>query len=266
MPLLKFNMVSKVYTHQRSVFLSPKNKDGSSIRALAEVSLSISKGQSVGVIGESGAGKSTLAAIAVGLIAPSSGSVFIDGQSQAAAGWDRLQRARKVQLVWQDANGSVDPRQSVAQMIREPLQMHRKGDKNNREQRIGELLDEVGLSPGLASRKPHELSGGELQRVVIARALAVDPEMLICDEPAAALDARTKSKVANLLLSLQRERKLALMVIAHDLSLINRITGELIVMHRGAIVEQGRTDKVVNCPSHAYTRQLISSDPSWSKA
>ncbi|MEK6536218.1 MAG: ATP-binding cassette domain-containing protein [Actinomycetota bacterium] len=231
------------------------------IQALTEVSLSILPGQSMGVIGESGAGKTTLAALAAGLATPSSGRVLINGQRLSSGGRDRRVRARIVQLVWQDTYGSVDPRMTVEKIIAEPLRIHGIYKEQGIGQQTGRLLNEVGLSNDLLARHPHQLSGGEVQRVVIARALALDPELLICDEPAAALDARTKLQVAELLIGLQSARNLSLMVIAHDLPLVRKITGDLIVMYRGVVVESGPTASVIDRPQHPYTQLLVSCDP-----
>ncbi len=222
--------------------------------------MTIAPGSSLGVIGESGAGKTTLAELAAGMIDPSSGRVIVDGNQRSPIG-GRLARARRIQLIWQDAMGSVDPRLKVSQIIKEPLMVHGFSAHEAR-QRAGGLLDEVGLPAALAERRPHQLSGGEVQRVVIARSLALDPALLICDEPAASLDAQARARFADLLLRLQKERKLALIVIAHDLPLVRLMTSDLVVMYRGEIVERGRTEAVINNPAHEYTKLLLSCDPS----
>jgi len=232
------------------------------IQALTEISLSISPGESVGIIGESGAGKTTIAAVATGLVRPTSGRVLVDGEVLSGDGKTRRRNARIIQLVWQDTSGSVDPRMKAGSIIEEPLRVHNLSGKNDAHVHIARLLREVGLSGNLTDRYPQELSGGELQRVVIARALALNPRLLICDEPAAALDIHAKLQIADLLTRLQTERNLALMVIAHDLSLVGRITRELVVMNRGAIVERGPTEMLIKRPSHPYTQMLIGSDPS----
>lgn len=261
MPLLEFENVSKTYSPRRGVFPASGAATGVAIQALTGVSLAILPGQSLGVIGESGAGKTTLAALAAGLATATSGRVLINGQQLSSSKRDRLRRARKVQLIWQDTYGSVDPRLTVEKIIAEPLHIHSLDRGQEIGKQISRLLDEVGLSPDLLARHPHQLSGGEVQRVVIARALALDPELLICDEPAAALDARTKLQIAQLLVGLQTSRNLSLMVIAHDLPLVRKITGELIVMHRGIVVERGPTASVIDQPQDPYTQLLVSCDP-----
>jgi len=225
LPLLEFDNVSKAYA-------------ANSIRALRDVSLTIESGTSVGLIGESGAGKTTLASLAVGLVKPDSGRVLVDGRPITATGTSRRRNARMVQLVWQDTRGSVDPRMKTAEIIAEPLRIHSLSEKKETRAQVAALLGEVGLSENLATRYPHELSGGEIQRVVIARALAVAPRLLICDEPAASLDAHAKLKVSELLMRLRAERNMALVVIAHDLALVRTMTEKLVVMNQGAIVEQ----------------------------
>ncbi len=298
MPLLEFEKVSKIYRRRRSGFPAhrgngkkaigalpeihgsqviaalpevhgsqviaalPEVHGSQVIAALSEVSLSISPGQSLGVIGESGAGKSTLAALATGQTNPTAGRVLVDGRELGTDKKNRRWRAGKVQLIWQDVHGSVDPRMNVEKIIAEPFRVHGLGGGDEVRKNIERLLAEVGLPNSMMDRRPHELSGGELPRVVIARALALDPELLICDEPAAALDAHFKVQVAKLLVRLQVAKGMALMVIAHDLPLISMVTRELIVMYRGKILEYGPTGFIINNPLHPYSRLLISSDPS----
>lgn len=252
MPLLEFDKVSKLYDAH--------------FQALTEISLSISPGESVGIIGESGAGKTTLAALATGLVRPTSGRVLVDGEELSGASKSHRRNARLIQLVWQDTGGAVDPRMKAGSIIEEPLRVHNLSGKDDAQEQVARLLHEVGLPVNLADRYPHELSGGELQRVIIARALALSPGLLICDEPAASLDVHSKQKIADLLTRLQAERNLALMVIAHDLSLVRKITRELVVMNRGAIVERGPTEMLIKRPSHPYAQMLISCDPSTSRA
>lgn len=265
MPLLEFNAVSKVYiSGSRKRSRSSKNGpvSGTDIQAVKDISFSISPGQSIGIVGESGAGKSTLAAIATGQTLPTSGAVLVDGKALTNTQSERRWLARKVQMVWQDAASCVDPRFRVDRIIAEPLSIHERRDREGTGDSVARLMSEVGLAPGLARRYPHELSGGELQRLVIARALALDPELLICDEPASALDAITKLQLANLLTRIRRQRELALLVIAHDLQLVRKITDEMIVMRRGAIVERGATALISKNPQHPYSQLLMNSDPS----
>lgn len=262
MALLELDNVSRIYS-KTTVGFSLRGgcaEKAGTIRALNEVSLTIEPGQRLGIIGESGAGKTTLAEIAAGLIEPSSGSVRIYGKSFGKSRDERKRRARTVQLVLQNAPGALNPRLRVEKLIGEPLRIHGLASGDIRE-RVLELLGEAGLAAELADRYPHQLSGGELQRIVIARALALDPELLICDELASALDARVRNRVAALLERLCLERNLALLVVAHDLPLIRRLTDTLIVMYQGSVVEEGPTYKVLKQPRHPYTRLLVSAEP-----
>jgi len=261
LPLLEFDRVSKTYeSHHRPGI--EKTSGDKAFQALSPLNLQIRSGSALGIIGESGAGKSTLASIAAGLTMPTTGRLLIDDKPLDFRNLDRRRFSRKVQLVWQDASGSVDPRYRVKDILAEPLRIHSLIEREKISDRVADLLAEVGLKPELAGRYPHQLSGGEVQRLVIARALALDPELLICDEPASALDAITKMQVAELLLRLRSQRDLALLVIGHDLPLVRMMTEELIVMFRGAIVERGPTVKVVKKPLHPYTQLLLSCDPS----
>lgn len=273
MPLLEFDKVSKFYDvnrlgHRASTETGGESKDdpantaSQGIQALTEISFSISRGETVGIIGESGAGKTTLAHLSTGLVNPTCGRVLVDGTGLSGTRISRHRNARIIQLVWQDARGSIDPRMKVGSIIEEPLRVHNLLDRNDSQGQIAGLLYQVGLSGNLADRYPHELSGGELQRVVIARALSLSPELLICDEPASSLDIQAKLQVADLLTRLQAERNLALMVIAHDLSLVRRITRELLVMNRGVIVERGSTDTLIQKPVHPHAKMLVGCDPS----
>jgi peptide/nickel transport system ATP-binding protein len=272
LPLLEFEGVSKSYQPRTGLaaFWSSSSRKAENLNALSEVSLAIDKGEAVGLVGESGAGKSTLAAIAAGLTDPTSGTVRISGIEESGSRREiRRRRARTIQLIWQDAVGSLNPRMKVGKAVAEPLQIHHLAVGQALDDEVNRLLSEVDLKPELAKRYPHEISGGEAQRVVIARALALNPKLLICDEPASALDARLKVQIAELLMRLKRERGLALLIIAHDLALVGRMTKRLYVMYQGRIVESGPTVQVLTSPLHPYTRLLVSSDPSmpgWGEA
>lgn len=264
MALLELENVYKSYRRTRGGFANgrKRNDDEATITALSNFSLVVNPGQAIGIVGESGAGKTTIAELAAGLRAPDSGAVRVKDEaagnsSSRSARW----RARIVQFIWQDAAGSLDPRMKVGKAIAEPFKIHRLGKSNEISRRVLELLTEVGLNQKLTDRYPHELSGGEAQRVVIARALALSPELLVCDEPASALDACVKTKLADLLRRLRRERNLALLIIAHDLPLVRRLAEELVVMQRGSVVERGMAGEVLSRPQHPYTRLLVESQP-----
>lgn len=270
LPLLEFEGVSKSYQPRTGLAAFWSSRKAENLNALSEVSLVIDKGEAVGLVGESGAGKSTLAAIAAGLTDPTSGTVRISGIEESGSRREsRRRRARTIQLIWQDAVGSLNPRMRVGKAVAEPLQIHHLAVGQALDDEVNRLLSEVDLKPELAKRYPHEISGGEAQRVVIARALALNPKLLICDEPASALDARLKVQLAELLMRLRRERGLAFLIIAHDLALVGRMTERLYVMYQGRIVESGPTAQVLSSPLHPYTRLLVSSDPSmpgWGEA
>lgn len=263
MALLEFKNVTKFFHRTRAGFVS-KGAGGKeeTILALKDVSMTVSPGQSLGVVGQSGAGKTTLVALAAGLEKPTSGTVTVKGEA-VDPGDNRgaRRRARVLQYIWQDAPGSLNPRLRVERIVAEPLIIHRVNGKKETCVRVAELLEEVGLNGKLARRYPNELSGGEAQRVVIARALALDPELLICDEPASALDATIKANLAMLLKRLRQERGLALLIIAHDLHLIRSMCPELMVMNQGSVVERGFTTDVLGSPKHEHTKRLIEAEP-----
>lgn len=248
MPLLELKGVSKVFPGGR--------------RALDGVSLTVEAGQATGLVGESGAGKTTLAQIAVGLVRPTSGTVAVNGAVVGNGGRiNRKELSRTIQIVWQDAPGSLDPRMRVGRAVAEPLKVHGAGPQGSLRDKVLELLAEVGLAPELADRRPRGLSGGEIQRAVIARALAPGPRLLICDEPASALDARIKAQIVELLGRLRRQRGLAYLIITHDLGLVGKLADNLMVMYGGVIVETGPAARLLKNPLHPYTQLLLSSQP-----
>jgi len=232
------------------------------LRAVDGVSLSILPGQTLGLVGESGCGKSTMARTVAGLMEPSAGFVRLNGRVWPVARLaDRRARAQQVQMVFQDPYGSLNPRLSVARIAGEPLMVHGIGDATSRAARVAELLDRVGLTAAQGERYPHELSGGQRQRLAIARALALNPRLLVCDEPVSALDVSIQAQVLNLLADLQRELGLAYLFISHDLSVIRYIADRIAVMYRGRIVEEGSSDSLWAAPTHPYTRTLIAAIP-----
>ncbi|WP_066474731.1 ATP-binding cassette domain-containing protein [Bosea sp. WAO] len=229
--------------------------------ALDDVSLDVMRGDVVGVVGESGSGKSTLASLAVGLARPTLGDVLLDGQSMAELMRDHagLWR-RRVQMVFQDSSSALNPRKSVDRCLGETLAL-RGVPRAGRESEIAELLTLVGLGPEIGPRLPHELSGGQRQRIGLARALAMKPEVLIADEPVSALDVSLQAQVINLLSRLTRELGLTLLFISHDLALVRTLCSRIVVMRKGAIVEQGACLDVLDRPQHPYTQTLIAAVP-----
>jgi oligopeptide/dipeptide ABC transporter ATP-binding protein len=228
------------------------------VKAVDGVSFSVDRGQTVALVGESGCGKSTTARAVLQLIQPTGGSVRFEGEELTEAGTDRLREMRReMQIVFQDPYASLNPRMTVRNILTEPFKIHRidPGD------RVAELLSLVGLAPEHENRYPHEFSGGQRQRVGIARAIALDPKLVVCDEPVSALDVSIQAQVLNLLEDIQDRLGLAYLFIAHDLSVVRHIADRVCVMYLGAIVEEAATDNVFESPSHPYTQALISAVP-----
>jgi peptide/nickel transport system ATP-binding protein len=226
------------------------------------VSLTVGSGEVVGLVGESGSGKSTVGQCAVRLDSPTAGTVHIGGVDITRLSRRRLRPLRKdFHLVYQDPSASLDPRMSVARIVGEPLLLHRMASGAALRDRVGELLDQVGLRPEMAERRPHELSGGQRQRVSIARALSVDPQLLVADEPTSALDVSVQASVLNLLADLQRDRGFGCLFITHDLAAVEFLADRIAVMYLGEIVEQAPAAELFDAPKHPYTQALLSAVP-----
>ncbi|WP_432841887.1 ABC transporter ATP-binding protein [Dactylosporangium sp. CA-092794] len=233
------------------------------VSAVDGVSLRLRAGESLGIVGESGCGKSTLARMLVGLERPDAGTIRVRGRDIAGArGRGRKLLRRQVQMVFQDPYTSLDPRMTVGELVGEPLAVHRlAGGPAGRRDRVAELLALVGLAPELMSRYPHQFSGGQRQRIGIARALALEPEVLVCDEPVSALDVSVQAQVVNLLRDLQRRTGIALLFIAHDLAVVRHVADRTAVMYLGRLAEVGDTPTVYDAPAHPYTQALLSASP-----
>jgi oligopeptide/dipeptide ABC transporter ATP-binding protein len=233
-----------------------------SVKAVDRVDLVVPTGTTLGLVGESGSGKSTLARLVLRLIDATEGKIVVDGKDISTLRGPQLRRHREtMQLVFQDPYSSLDPRQSIADIVGEPLAIHTSMNRTQREHRVVELLAQVGLDSHVLQRQPHEFSGGQRQRIAIARALALQPKLLVCDEPVSALDVSTQSQVINLLIDLQRELGIAYLFIAHDLSVVRHISNHIAVMYLGQIVEEGDADEVYERPTHPYTSALLSAIP-----
>jgi peptide/nickel transport system ATP-binding protein len=232
------------------------------IKAVSDVSISIVKGETFGLVGESGCGKTTLGRLVVALEKPDSGEIWFDGDDLAKLKRGRLRSKRKsMQLMFQDPYSSLDPRMRVGDILSEPLVIHRIGTKQERADRVAELLKEVGLSPTAVERYPHEFSGGQRQRIGLARALALNPRLIVADEPVSALDVSIRSQVLNLMNRLQGKHDLTYIVISHDLGVIRYVSDRIGVMYMGKVVEVGPAQAVYNRPAHPYTQGLLSAVP-----
>lgn len=248
-------------------FRSGSGRRAHKVAAVAGVDLNLRKGEILAIVGESGSGKSTLARMLVGLDSPDAGTLTYRDQDVTRGRLrDRKILRRGVQMVFQDPYMSLNPRMTVQQIIAEPLAATRAGTPARRRERVAELLELVGLTPEMGSRFPHQFSGGQRQRIGIARALALDPDVLVCDEPVSALDVSIRAQIIDLLCDLRERLGMSIVFIAHDLSLVRHIADRVAVMYLGNMVEIGDTDEVYLDPSHPYTRSLLSAIPPQTRA
>ncbi|MBP1849248.1 ABC transporter ATP-binding protein [Rhizobium halophytocola] len=237
-------------------------KSGAVVKAVNGVSLQIGRGETVALVGESGCGKSTLSNTIVGLQAPVSGSVKVAGEEVVGATPKQLNDIRrKVQMIFQDPALSLDPRSTIGATIGEPLKVRGIASGKALQQKVGELLTQVGLRPEQADRYPHQFSGGQRQRVVIARALALEPDLVICDEPVSALDVSVRAQILNLLVALQKRTGVSYLFVSHDLSVVRHICDRVVVMYLGRFVEIADRSTFFAEPKHPYTRALMSAVP-----
>ena len=256
-PLLEVRGLTKEFIRQTGLF-----GKGIPVRAVDGVSFEIAEGETFGLVGESGSGKTTTGRCILRLIEPTAGEVRFRGEDVLAYSRKRLREARRdMQIVFQDPYSSLNPRMRVHTIVEEPLVIHRLGSKAERQARVRELFELVGLDPSHLTRYPHQFSGGQRQRIGLARALALNPSLVIADEPVSALDVSVQAQVVNLLMDLQQRLKLTYLFIAHDLRLVRHICGRVAVMYLGRIVEMGTTEAIFAAPAHPYTQALLSAIP-----
>jgi ABC-type glutathione transport system ATPase component len=263
-PLLEIRNLTKIFPHGESAF---GGKARGVVRAVDDVSLDIHAGETLGLVGESGSGKSTLGRLILRLIEPTSGAVRFEGCDLLAAGRGEMRGLRRhLQIIFQDPFASLDPRFRVEEIIAEPLIIHGNSGGGGRAKvdvrsRVAELLRAVGLDESARTRYPHEFSGGQRQRIGIARALALRPKFMVCDEPVSALDVSVGAQIVNLLAQLQRDFGLTYLFISHSMPVVRYLSTRIAVMYRGKIVEVGDTEQITERPAHAYTRSLLEATP-----
>jgi ABC-type oligopeptide transport system ATPase subunit len=260
-PLIEVHNLTKVFPHGESPFWG-KSRD--EVRAVDDVSLEIHAGETLGLVGESGSGKSTLGRLILRLVEPTSGSIRVDGRDLVSASRGEMRRLRRdLQIIFQDPFASLDPRFRVEDILAEPLLIHGPsiGLQIDLRTRVAELLRAVGLDESARQRYPHEFSGGQRQRIGIARALALRPKFIVCDEPVSALDVSVGAQIINLLAQLQRDFGLTYLFISHSMPVVRYLATRIAVMYKGKIVEVGDTNLITSNPVHPYTRNLLEATP-----
>lgn len=256
--LLSINNLKVYYPITKGLFL----KKIGDIKAVDDISFNILQGENLGIVGESGCGKSSAGRAILQLLQPTEGEIIFDGQDLTKIKGERLRKMRpQFQMIFQDPFSSLDPRKTVCEIVREPLDVHKKLDSKMRNERVKELLDSVGLETSSMRRYPHEFSGGQQQRIGIAKALALNPSFIVCDEPVSSLDVSIQSQVINLLLELQASLGLTYLFISHDLSVVRHICKRIAVMYLGKIVEIADRSELYKNPKHPYTKALLSAIP-----
>ncbi len=256
--LLEVRNLKKYFPIKKGLF----KKTTGYVYAVDDISFDLHKGRTLGLVGESGCGKSTTGRAILQLQPPTAGEVLYEGENLAVLSQKQMRpNRRKMQIIFQDPYASLNPRLTVEEIVSEPIIVHKLLPKDQIEDRVAELLGLVGLDSELMNRYPHEFSGGQRQRVSIARALALNPDLIVCDEPISALDVSIQAQVLNLLIRLQKELDLTYLFIAHDLSMVHYVSDDMAVMYLGTIVEKGTSEQLYKDPMHPYTRALLSAEP-----
>lgn len=257
-PLLEVTGLRKTYPAKRNLLGRVTERTV----VTNDVNFTVGRGETLGIVGESGAGKSTIGRQVLRLIEPDAGTILFDGQDVLKLqGKELLGFRRRAQMIFQDPFSSLDPHMTIRHAVGEPLTIHFGLSGDERDRRVVEMLHRVGMREDQLDKYPREFSGGQLQRIAIARALTLDPDFIVCDEPVAALDVSIQAQVLNLLLDLQAERGLSYIFISHDLSLIRFLAHRVLVMYRGEVVETGTAEELFDNPQHAYTKTLVSAVP-----
>jgi oligopeptide transport system ATP-binding protein len=258
-PLLQVENLEKLFPVKRGLLIE---RTVDYVRAVDDVSFEINEGETLGLVGESGSGKSTTGYCVLQLLRPTGGSVRFMGKELTTLPHGELREMRKeMQIVFQDPYSSLNPRMTVGNIVAEPMAVHDQGTRRAREARVRDLLETVGFNPDFTNRYPHEFSGGQRQRIGIARALALNPRLIVCDEPVSALDVSIQAQILNLLKDLQRDLGLAYLFVAHDLAVVRAMSDRIAVMNKGKIVETGPAEQVYSNPQDEYTRALLAAVP-----
>ncbi len=257
-PLLETRNLKKYFPVRKGFLM----RTVAALRAVDGVSLSVDRGKTLGIVGESGCGKSTLGRTIIRLSEPSAGDIFFDSERfNDVRGLELRQQRRRMQMIFQDPFSSLNPRHTVLAIVREPLDVHNVGRASERQDRVAELLGKVGIKAGHLNRYPHEFSGGQRQRISIARAIALNPDLVVADEPVSALDVSIQAQILNLLLDLQTDLGLTYVFISHDLAVVEHFCNEIMVMYLGRIVERAPRERLFADPRHPYTQALLDAIP-----
>lgn len=257
-PILEIRNLTKVFdVKSKSIF-----EKASKLKAVNDVSFTVNEGETFGIIGESGCGKSTLGKAIIQLSKASEGQIFYQGHDITHLDRKEMVAMRKeIQMVFQDPYSSLDPRKTILELIKEPMIIHNIGDPATRNQRVNALLEEVGLDPIHSTRYPHEFSGGQRQRINVARALALNPKVIVCDEPVSALDVSVQARVLNIMKHIQKKYNLTYIFISHDLGVVKYVSDRIAIMYLGKIMEMGDAEEIYKAPKHPYTEALFSAIP-----